>query len=84
MRTAHRKLIRKRYWLYYALQFMAGARRQIFMVFAAFLMVEHFDFVHERISILINYAANIRLAPMMGWLIARIGEKWSLAFEYRG
>ena len=41
MRTVqHRKLIlRKRYWLYYALQFMAGARRQIFMVFAAFMMV---------------------------------------------
>ncbi|MDG1430478.1 MAG: MFS transporter, partial [Paracoccaceae bacterium] len=31
-------ILRKRYWLYYALQFMAGARRQIFMVFAAFMM----------------------------------------------
>ena len=88
MRTVqHRKLIlRKRYWLYYALQFMAGARRQIFMVFAAFMMVEHFGFkVHELTFLfLINYAANILFAPMMGWLIARIGEKWSLAFEYAG
>ena len=88
MRTVqHRKLIlRKRYWLYYALQFMAGARRQIFMVFAAFMMVEHFGFkVHELTFLfLINYAANILFAPMMGWLIARIGEKWSLAFEYTG
>ena len=88
MRTVqHRSLIlRKRYWLYYALQFMAGARRQIFMVFAAFMMVEHFGFrVHELTFLfLINYAANILFAPMMGWLIARIGEKWSLAFEYAG
>ena len=83
----HRKLIfRSRYWLYYALQFMAGARRQIFMVFAAFMMVEHFGFkVHELTFLfLINYAANILFAPMMGWMIARIGEKWSLAFEYAG
>ena len=35
-------VVRKRYWLYYALTFMSGARRQIFMVFAAFLMVERF------------------------------------------
>ena len=88
MRTAQtRKLIlRKRYWLYYALQFLAGARRQIFMVFAAFMMVEHFGFkVHELTFLfLINYAANILFAPMMGWLIGRIGEKWSLAFEYIG
>ena len=33
-------VLRKRYWLYYALTFMGGARRQIFVVFAGFLMVE--------------------------------------------
>ena len=31
-----RMVLRRRYWLYYALQFMAGARRQIFVVFAGF------------------------------------------------
>ncbi|MDF5124648.1 MFS transporter, partial [Vibrio parahaemolyticus] len=35
-------ILRKRYWLYYALTFMSGARRQIFTVFAGFLMVEKF------------------------------------------
>ena len=41
-------VLRRRYWLYYALQFMAGARRQIFVVFAGFMMVEKFGFeVHE-------------------------------------
>jgi len=35
-------VIRRRYWLYYALQFMSGARRQIFVVFAAFMIVEKF------------------------------------------
>ena len=61
IRQHNRLILRRRYWLYYALQFMAGARRQIFMVFAAFMMVEHFGFaVHELTFLfLINYAANI-------------------------
>jgi hypothetical protein len=39
-----RLVLRRRYWLYYALQFMSGARRQIFVVFAGFMMVERFGF----------------------------------------
>jgi len=39
-----RIILRKRYWLYYALTFLSGARRQIFMVFAAFQMVEKFGY----------------------------------------
>ncbi len=31
-------VLRKRYWLYYALTFMSGARRQIFTVFPVFLV----------------------------------------------
>jgi len=33
-------ILKKRYWLFYALTFFSGARRQIFVVFAGFLMVE--------------------------------------------
>ena len=83
----HTKMIlRKRYWLYYALQFMAGARRQIFVVFAAFMMVEHFGFeVHEVTGLfLINFLANMIFAPMMGHMISRFGERKALAFEYVG
>jgi len=47
----HKKLLlRKRYWLYYALVFMGGARRQIFLVFASFLMVEKFGFTAGEVS----------------------------------
>lgn len=83
----HTKMIlRKRYWLYYALQFMAGARRQIFVVFAAFMMVEKFGFeVHEVTALfLVNFLANMIFAPMMGHMIARIGERNALVFEYVG
>lgn len=34
-----RLVLRKRYWLYYALTFLSGARRQIFVVFAGFLLL---------------------------------------------
>lgn len=79
-------VLRKRYWLYYALQFMSGARRQIFIVFAAFMMVERFGFeVHEVTALfLINFVANMLFAPVMGKLIARFGERNALVFEYTG
>ena len=79
-------ILRRRYWLYYALQFMSGARRQIFIVFAAFMMVERFGFeVHELTALfLINYLANMLLAPLMGRAVAKWGERKALAFEYVG
>ncbi|NNF24691.1 MAG: MFS transporter [Rhodobacteraceae bacterium] len=79
-------ILRRRYWLYYLLQFMSGARRQIFVVFAAFMMVERFGFeVHEVTALfLINYAANIVAAPLMGKAVAVWGERRALIFEYIG
>jgi predicted MFS family arabinose efflux permease len=79
-------VLRRRYWLYYALQFVSGARRQIFVVFAAFMMVEHFGFeVHEVTALfLINYVANMVLAPLIGIAIHRYGERNMLLFEYTG
>ena len=79
-------VLRRRYWLYYLLQFMSGARRQIFVVFAAFMMVEKFGFeVHEVTGLmLINYGANIFFAPLMGRAVAKWGERRALVFEYVG
>ena len=79
-------ILRKRYWLYYALQFMSGARRQIFVVFAGFLMVEKFEFTVAEISLLLlaNAAINVFFAPKIGRLIQRFGERKSLIFEYTG
>ena len=79
-------ILRKRYWLYYALQFMSGARRQIFMVFAGFLMVEKFEFTVAEISLLLlaNAAINVVIAPKIGKLIHKFGERKALIFEYVG
>lgn len=79
-------ILRKRYWLYYALTFLAGARRQIFMVFAGFMMVEKFGYDVSTITALylINHAINIFLAPRIGRLISHWGERKALVFEYSG
>ena len=79
-------VLRKRYWLYYALQFMSGARRQIFVVFAGFMMVEKFGFeVHELTSLfLINLMINMLVAPLLGRIVQRFGERRTLVFEYVG
>ncbi|MFT6916457.1 MAG: hypothetical protein ACJAWL_002792 [Motiliproteus sp.] len=83
----HKSLImRRRYWLYYALTFMGGARRQIFVVFAGFLMVEKFGFSAADITLmfLANGALNMFFAPRIGKLIGRWGERKALTLEYMG
>lgn len=79
-------VVRKRYWLYYALIFFSGARRQIFMVFAAFLMVEKFAYSAAQVTMLflINYAFNWLFAERVGGIIRKIGERNSLTIEYVG
>lgn len=79
-------ILRRRYWLYYLLQFMSGARRQIFTVFAGFMMVERFGFdVHEVTGLfLINLVANMVFAPFIGRMVARFGEQKALIIEYTG
>ncbi|HEY8596407.1 MAG TPA: MFS transporter [Devosiaceae bacterium] len=79
-------VLRKRYWLYYALVFLGGARRQIFVVFAAWMMVEKFGYTVENISYLfiINVVFNMYVAPRVGAMIIRYGERAALSFEYLG
>jgi hypothetical protein len=76
-------VMRRRYWLYYALTMLQGARRQVFVVFASFMLVSIFKFTVADIAFLflINCCVNMVLAPRLGWLIARYGERWSLTGE---
>ncbi|WP_375749719.1 MFS transporter [Vibrio sp. HN007] len=79
-------VLRKRYWLYYALTFMSGARRQIFTVFAGFLLVEKFGYSVADITLLflINYLFNFLFAKKIGNFIGKVGEQKALVFEYTG
>lgn len=79
-------VLRKRYWLYYALEFMSGGRRQIFVGFAAFLMVAEFGYRPEAIVALFaaNHVMAMWLAPRVGRMIIRFGERPVLILEYIG
>ena len=79
-----RLILRRRYWLYYALQFLSGARRQIFVVFAGFMMVERFGMaVHEVTTLfLATLAVNVVTAPLIGRAVATFGERAALLLEY--
>lgn len=77
-------VLKKRYWLFYALTFMAGARRQIFMAFAVFLLVKKFGYSVQEITVLflVNNVINYFLNPYIGRFIVRFGERRLLSVEY--
>ena len=77
-------VFRARYWLYYFLTFMAGARRQIFIVFSVFLLVKRFGCTVQEITLLfvLNNAVNYFLSPLIGKAIIRFGERKVLSLEY--
>ncbi|MEM7490804.1 MAG: MFS transporter, partial [Pseudomonadota bacterium] len=79
-------VLRRRYWLYYALQFMSGARRQIFVVFAAFMMVERYGLdVHQITALFMGtLAINMATANLVGRAVGRFGERMALIVEYAG
>ncbi len=81
----HKKMVfRRRYWLYYVLTFLAGARRQVFVAFALFLLVKKFNFtIHEITALFIfNNIINTMAAPMVGRAVNRFGERRVLSVEY--
>ena len=77
-------VFRKKYWLFYFLTFMAGARRQIFIAFAVFLMVKKFHYSIQEVTALfvINNVINYFLSPLIGKSIIRFGERKVLSLEY--
>ncbi|MBN1212568.1 MAG: MFS transporter [candidate division Zixibacteria bacterium] len=79
-----RILLKKKYWLYYLLTFLAGARRQIFVAFAVFLMVKKFGYSVQGIAglFIINNVVNYFLSPLIGRAIIRFGERKVLSLEY--
>ena len=79
-----RIVLRKRYWLYYVLQFLDGTRRHIFMTFALFLLVREHGAGVQTISILsfVNQIFSIGAAYLAGRLIDKRGERPVLAFGY--
>ena len=79
-------LLRKRYWLYYVMEFLSGARRQIFVVFAGFMMIEKYGYeVHDMsLLMLATFLVGTFIAPAIGRFVMRFGERLTLQIEYCG
>ena len=79
-----RILVRRAYRLYYALTFLDGARRHIFMTFALFLLVRDYASPVQTIAILslINGVVSIAAVYQFGRLIDRFGERRILMVAY--
>ncbi len=80
----HKKLIiRKKYWLFYVLNFLAGTRRQIFTVFAIFLLVEHYNLELRVVTgiYVVNYALTYFLNPQISKALNKYGERVVLSLE---
>ena len=76
-------VVRRRYWLFYLLQLMTGARRQLFLAFGGFLLVKKFGYSVADMAtlMLITTAANTALAPRLGRLVMQIGERRTIMIE---
>lgn len=77
-------VLRKKYWLFYVLNFLSGARRQIFVVFAVFMLVQKYHFSVQNIAILfvINNIITYFVSPLIAKGINKYGERKMLTAEY--
>ncbi len=82
-RQQNRLVLRRRYWLYYILNFLSGARRQIFTVFAVFLLVEKYRLGVGTIAgiYVLNYALTFLTNRQISRAINRYGERVVLSLE---
>jgi predicted MFS family arabinose efflux permease len=78
-----RIILRHRYWLFYLLTFMTGARRQLFFAFGGFLLVKKFGYsvADMAMLMLVTTAANVALAPRLGRLVMQVGERRTIMIE---
>lgn len=76
-------VFRKRYTLYYILAVISGARNQIFMTFAPWVLIKVFSLGPQMMAILFMVVAVVSIGTrkMIGRLIDRRGERFVLTIE---
>jgi len=79
-----RFVLKRRYSLYYILQFLGGYRRQIYSTFVVFAFVQVYHLNINQVVRLMFVGSLISLlgAPWMGRLVDRWGERLTLSITY--
>jgi predicted MFS family arabinose efflux permease len=85
-RQSRKIILRREYWLYYALTFLMGSRRHIYTTFAIFLLVQTYkiDVRVTAILFFVNNLINIFTSAQFGKLVARFGERKVLTVNFVG
>lgn len=75
--------LHKEYRLYYMLNVISGARKQIFITFAPWVLVQVFEQPTQIMATLytIGGVIGILFQPLLGWTIDRFGERFVLAAD---
>ncbi|MEZ0536942.1 MFS transporter [Caldicellulosiruptoraceae bacterium PP1] len=76
-------VIKKEYWLYYVLSIFFGARKQIFITFAPWVLIKIFKQPVSNFAIagIICSILGVGFRSLLGHLIDKLGEKKILMFE---
>ena len=77
-------ILKRKYRKYYILEIFSGARKQIFMTFAPYVLIVYYKAPTELIATLygIYSLANIFMNPVMGRLVDKIGYRAVLIIDY--
>jgi predicted MFS family arabinose efflux permease len=77
-------VLRRRYWLYYALSFLMGSRRHIFTTFAILLLVRNYGISIQTTAILflVNSLINVVTLRLAGTFVTRLGERVVLSATF--
>ena len=79
-----RVVLRRQYWLYYALSFLMGSRRHIFTTFAIFLLVRDYGISVQTTAalFLVNSLVNVYALQLVGKLVGQLGERLMLSISF--
>ena len=79
-------VFRRRYFLFYLLNFLQGCRKQMFITFAIFALVKIHGMPVETtmVLILINQSLITLTGPTLGRMVDRFGERVMLSASYAG
>lgn len=75
--------LHKEYKLYYALNVISGARKQLFITFAPWVLVKVFEQPVQIMATLftIGGVIGILFQPLLGWAVDKLGERFVLSAE---
>jgi predicted MFS family arabinose efflux permease len=73
----------RKYWKFYALELFYGARKQVFMTFAPYVLIRIYGFDTATMALLLGVCAtvNIVMAPLVGRLTDCIGYRRVMIYD---